>query len=177
MMRGAVSVAHTVGSREATTLDWDALYVKHSQGIARYLARLTGDRDVAPDLTQEVFGRALGHADGSTIRDPRAWLYRIATNLGIQYCRRRRLLAFVRFSGRERAEAGSHDRTELVRQALQAIATDQAVALVLHYHEGFSRREAAALLGVPEGTVKTRLARGRRNFIGAYRRLERGLAR
>jgi DNA-directed RNA polymerase specialized sigma24 family protein len=44
-------------------------------------------------------------------------------------------------------------------------------------HDGFSRAEAARILGITEEAVKSRLARGRLNFAAAYKRLERGLAR
>ena len=64
-----------------------------------------------------------------------------------------------------------------MRSALDAIPFDQATTLLLHYHAGFRRGEIARMHGVSEETVKSRLARGRRNFMAAYRRLERGLAR
>ena len=61
--------------------------------------------------------------------------------------------------------------------ALNSIPPDQAIALTLHLHSGFSRLEIAILLRTNEETIKSRLSRGRRNFAAAYRRLERGLAR
>jgi RNA polymerase sigma-70 factor (ECF subfamily) len=103
-------------------------------------------------------------------------LFRIATNLAVSHLRRRRLLSFLPFA---REHPGEHDAFDVegaqVRAALRSIPADQAVALVLTLHQGFSRREAAALLGVGEETMKSRIARGRLNFAAAYKRLERGL--
>jgi len=60
---------------------------------------------------------------------------------------------------------------------MRSIPADQAATLLLFYESGFARGEIADLLNVSEETVKSRLARGRKNFMAAYRRLERGLAR
>lgn len=160
-------------------VNWEVLYEEHGPSIAGYLAKLIDDAEAASDLTQETFARAI-RASG-TIRErgaARAWLYRTATNLAIDHRRRRAILAFVPFSGLERHERGAFDvEADQVRTALRSIPVDQAVALLLLYQSGFSRSEVADLVGASEETVKSRLARGRKNFMAAYRRLERGLAR
>ena len=161
------------------TLDWESLYVEHAAELAGYAAKLVGDHEVGSDLTQEAFIR--GIRSNSAIRDPaamRAWLFRTATNLAYSHRRRQRILAFLPFSGRELAPRTAFDiEADQVRLALRSIPAEQAAALLLFYDNGFARAEVATLLGVSEEAVKSRLARGRRNFIAAYRRLERGLAR
>ncbi len=108
----------------------------------------------------------------------RPWLFRVAANLAASHLRRRRLLAFLPLSDRHPAEHGAFDtESDQVRAALASIPTDQAIPLTLHLHSGFARREIAELLQTSQETIKSRLARGRRNFAAAYRRLERGLAR
>ena len=82
--------------------DWAALYAEHAGAIAGFLAKLTGDREVAAELAQETFVRAMrAHPDPADIRSLRAWLFRVAANLGRDHLRRRSLLRFVPFSGRE----------------------------------------------------------------------------
>jgi RNA polymerase sigma-70 factor (ECF subfamily) len=160
-------------------IDWEHVYSEHAPEIAGYLAKLVGDRQAGSDLMQETFVRALRAQ--SSIREPvavRAWLYRTATNLASSYRRRRALLAFLPFGGAEHAPDLAFDiEAEQVHAAMRSIPADQAATLLLFYERGFSRREIAELLHISEETVKSRLARGRRNFMAAFRRLERGLAR
>ncbi len=161
------------------TLDWEGLYAEHAAELAGYLAKLVGDREVGSDLMQETFVR--GMRAGDAIRDPsavRAWLFRTGTNLGYSHRRRKALLAFLPFTGREQMPHAAFDiEADQIRSALNSIPAEQSAALLLFYDNGFARAEVATLLGVSEETVKSRLARGRRNFIAAYRRLERGLSR
>jgi RNA polymerase sigma-70 factor, ECF subfamily len=127
----------------------------------------------------ETFLRGLRAAPTfSDFRAARAWLFRTATNLARNELRRRRLLAFVPFTGTEpSADDAFSVQADQLRKALGTLSFDQASTLLLHYHSGFQRREIAELQAVSEETVKSRLARGRKNFIAAHRRLERGLAR
>jgi RNA polymerase sigma-70 factor (ECF subfamily) len=165
--------AHTVN------LDWGHLYEEHASELASYLAKLVGDREAASELTQEAFIRGI-KSEGD-LRDPAAalgWLYRTGTNLAANHRRRAAILRFLPLSGAETTPAESFDvEADQVRSALRSINTDAAAALLLFYDVGFARREIAAMLGLSEETIKSRLARGRRDFMAAYRRLERGLAR
>jgi RNA polymerase sigma-70 factor (ECF subfamily) len=161
------------------TVDWASTYESHAAELTGYLTKLAGDREVASELMQETFVK--GMRAGGTIRDPgaiRAWLYRTATNLEHNHRRRRAILRFVPFSGEERSAQGTFDAdADQVRQALGSLSADGAATLLLFYVHGFSREELAAMFEVSEETVKSRLARGRRDFMAAYQRLERGLSR
>jgi RNA polymerase sigma-70 factor, ECF subfamily len=161
------------------SVDWAGLYEAHAQELAGYLAKLLGNREIAGELTQEAFIRGL--RSERTLREPAAalgWLYRTGTNLALSHLRRRALLRFLPLSGVEVAAPETFDiEGDQVRAALRSISTDHAATLLLFYDIGFDRREIAAMLDVSEETVKSRLARGRKDFMAAYRRLERGLAR
>ena len=163
----------------AMNFDWEQLYERHAGELIGYLAKLVGDRDRASELMQDTFVRAL--RSDHAIREPnavRGWLFETATNLALNDRRRRALVRFIPFSGAEQASQAAFDvEAEHVRAALAGIGSDEAAALLLRYHAGFSRGEIAVMLGSREETVKSRLARGRKNFMAAYRRLERGLAR
>lgn len=164
------------------SVDWARVYETHATELAAYLTKLVGDRDAAADLTQDTFFQAMRSAE--QLRDPAAalaWLYRIATNLAASYGRRRRIVALVPFLG-ERLSARSADPSERLEDehvglALRSLTAAHASTLLLFYDAGFRREEIARIQGVSEETVKSRLARGRKEFIAAYRRLERGLAR
>jgi RNA polymerase sigma-70 factor (ECF subfamily) len=162
-----------VGHAGAAELDWRALYEAHAAELARFATRLVRDDEVAADLVQEVFVRAMRSQDQLADRGAaRAWLYRIAANLALSHLRRRRILAFVPFAGTERDDRDVIDpETDHVRRALARIPAAQAVTLVLCLQERFTRREASVLLGVSEETVKSRLARGRARFAEEYRRI------
>ena len=160
-------------------LNWDELYGRYSEELARFMVKLLGDRERAADLVQDTFVRAMrSESDLRERGSVRAWLYEIAANLARNELRRRSLIAFLPFGGQERGTDDAFDADAAqIHHALRSIPTNQAIALVLHYQSGFSRAEVASLTGVSEEGVKSRLARGRANFIAAYQRLERGLAR
>lgn len=159
-------------------LDWQELYELYAEDIVRFVTKLLGDRERAAELAHDVFIRAIGAE--SDVRDRRrvqGWLFAIAANTARNELRRRRLLRFLPFSGHERGAPEAFDPVaDQIHRALRSIPADQAVALVLHYQQGFARREIAEMTGVTEEAVKSRLARGRANFRAAYARLERGLA-
>ena len=164
-----------IGAR-ATTLDWRSLYEANAGDLLRFLRRFVKETDTAEDLLHDTFARAMrARRLPPDALEARPWLYRIASNLALTHLRRSRRFAAVRdLVAHETPALGE---SEQVRQALRSIPPDQALTLTLVLHDGFSRREAAEILGVSEETIKSRVARGRLNFVAAYRRLERGLAR
>ena len=160
------------GDRDAFTL----LVDRHKDALVGYLARLTGDRDRADDLAQESFLRLFRAAPGYTERGfLRAFLFRIATNLVRSEERReRRLRLLLPFFGRR--ERSEHEepaapegmlRRELQSQvaaALAALPLRYRAPLVLHEIEGWSYAEIAREMSCREGTVKSRIHRGRRHL-------------
>lgn len=131
-------------------LDWRYVYERFGPELSAFVYRLTAGEEVVQDLVQDTFVRAIRRQE--TLVDQhalRAWLYRIAANVVIDWRRRQALLSFVPFVGSEEAPERATDTAALVRQALRAIPAAQAVSLVLTYHEGFSRSEVATMLGSP----------------------------
>jgi RNA polymerase sigma-70 factor (ECF subfamily) len=158
----------------AAEAPWEALYDAHANDIACYLRRLVGDPDTAADLMQETFARALHAGRRPAVGEMRPWLFRIASNLAISHLRRPRWPNLFGLKPQVTRDVSFEEGAQ-VRQAMRSIPADQAVTLALAFHEGFSRREIAEMLGVSEEAVKSRIARGRLNFTAAYKRLERGL--
>jgi RNA polymerase sigma-70 factor (ECF subfamily) len=154
------------GDREA----FADLVDRHKDAVVNYLTRLTGNRDRAEDLAQETFLRLFRSA-GSYAEQGllRGYLFRIATNLVRSEERReKRLRLLMPFLGRqEHAEPAAPSgllRQELHREVSAAVADLPLrfrVPLVLHEIEGWAYTDIAQALGCREGTVKSRIHRGR----------------
>ena len=157
------------GDREA----FADLVDRHKDAVVTYLARLTADRDRAEDLAQDAFLR-LFRAAGDYVEQGflRAFLFRIATNLvrsEERRAQRLRLLMpfFPRQEHAEPAAASGLLRRELHREvgaALAKLALRYRVPLVLHEIEGWTYVDIAQELGCREGTVKSRVHRGRQQL-------------
>jgi RNA polymerase sigma-70 factor, ECF subfamily len=146
---------------------------RHKDAVVTYLARLTGDHDRAEDLAQESFLRLFRFAGGYSEQGYlRAYLYRIATNLVRSEERReRRLRLLMPFLAREEhtepAAPSGLLRQELHREVSAAVAKlplRYRVPLVLHEIEGWSYVDIAQEIGCREGTVKSRVHRGRQQL-------------
>jgi RNA polymerase sigma-70 factor (ECF subfamily) len=158
------------GDREA----FADLVDRHKDAVVNYLTRLTGDRDRAEDLGQETFLRLFRSArDYAEQGYLRAYLYRIATNLvrseGRREKRLRLLMPFLPRNGDHQPEAATPGllRQELHGQVSKAVASlplRYRVPLVLHEIEGWSYVDIAQELGCREGTVKSRIHRGRQHL-------------
>lgn len=150
-----------------------SLYDRHARKIYNYLFRRLADWSEAEDLTAVVFLEAFRRrADAVLVEGELSpWLYGVATNVlrnrrRAQW-RHRRLLA--QLAGEPRRPAGSdlHERleaTEQMRSVLERIRTlprSQQDVVALCVWSGLTYEEAAAALGVPVGTVRSRLARAR----------------
>ena len=125
------------------------------------LGLLVGDGHLAEELAQEALTRAC--RDWHKVRDlerPGAWLHRVAVNLAMSSHRRRsaeqrslrRAQALVPVSVHE----ADHATAEVVRRALKSLPVELRAVIVLRFYADFSVNCTAAVLGIPEGTVKTR---------------------
>ena len=149
---------------------------RHKDAVVTYLTRLTGSRDRAEDLAQESFLRLFRFAGAYSEQGYlRAYLYRIATNLVRSEERRERRLRLLmpflsRAAGEDYAEPAAPSgllRQELHREVSAAVATlplRYRMPLVLHEIEGWSYVDIAQEIGCREGTVKSRVHRGRQQL-------------
>jgi RNA polymerase sigma-70 factor (ECF subfamily) len=151
--------------------DQAALIEPHVPGLRRFArALLRGDRHSADDLVQDCLERALSRwhlrrAEGNL----RGWLYTILYNrfLSDQHRQRRRgvhdallEVAEAELPGVDGGQVSALARRDLLR-AFAALPEEQRSVLVLIAVEDLSYEEAARVLGVPIGTVMSRLSRGR----------------
>ncbi|WP_310964493.1 RNA polymerase sigma factor [Nocardioides terrisoli] len=137
---------------------YDASYPR----LVGQLTAFTGSRAEAEDVVQEAFVRALGRSRGfARVDNPEAWLRTVAVNLARSRWRRVR-----RFAGLlpdlvpdQHPDLGP-DRVALLH-ALEALPAAQREAIALHHLADLPVADIASALGVPVGTVKARLSRGR----------------
>ena len=152
---------------ETASLDWNDLVAEHSARVYRLAYRLTGNRQDAEDLTQDVFirvFRSLGTFEG--------WLHRITTNLFLDRVRRKTRLRMDGFgegaedrllSSEVQPESAVHDANfdPDIEAALSSLSEEFRVAVVLCDIEGLSYEEISDVLGIKLGTVRSRIHRGR----------------
>jgi len=150
--------------------DFERLYRNTYHRILGTLIALLRDRATAEDCAQETFERA--YRKWHTWRPDapvEAWLHRIAINVAISDRRHQRLRQageMIRRLGRPAPGPDPStlaERSDLIR-AIKKLPTKQAAALVLRHYHGYSNREIASALGVPEQTVASRLAAARKQL-------------
>jgi len=142
--------------------DFDRLYRATYQRVFASLVLILRDRTAAEDAAQEGYMRAFKAWKSWKQEAPaEAWLYRIALNVAFTHRRRERLHEIgevIKRLGRPKeADPTEVIQPDLVRE-LRALPPKQAAALVLRHLHGFTNREIAAAVGIPERTVASRLA-------------------
>ena len=157
-----------------------AFYDRTARGVWAYLARITGDRQLADELLQEAFYRFLRAARTfESEAHRRNSLYQIATNLAKDARRRKMAQPFAHAAGDEiervasqDASSGAKERLTDFSRAMAKLEPRERAMLWLAYAEGASHREIAAALGLGEGSMKTLLFRARRKLAGLLGRDE-----
>jgi RNA polymerase sigma-70 factor (ECF subfamily) len=166
------------------------LFETYSPLVYRIIYRMVGSPDDAADLTQDVFVRAYERLH--TLKDGQAfhaWITRLAVNLAHDKARRKQITTFSLDAPPPGCDEGSewqiaadtphHDTHILsaelsarVQHALLTLSPDHRAVVVLHHLEGMAVEDIAKTVGVPTGTVKSRLARARaelkRNLEGYF---------
>ena len=158
---------------EAVMPHLDAAY-----NLARWLTRNEAD---AQDMVQEAYLRALRFFDGFRGTDARAWLLTIVRNTCYMWLRRNK---WPEFSGDfdevalSREAEGPDPETEqvlkaqaqLVNEAIEKLPIEFREVVVLRELEELSYKEIGVVLGVPIGTVMSRLARARKRLMSSLER-------
>ena len=151
--------------RPGNAADFHRLYRESYPRIVRTLTAMLGDREAAEDCAQEAFVQAW-RAWGRWKPDApaEAWLHRIAIRQAVSHLRKERLRRLPELLRRLGADPASGDpmseasSRQSLLVALRRLPPPQAAALVLRHLHGYTNREIAAALGIPETTVGSRLA-------------------
>jgi RNA polymerase sigma-70 factor (ECF subfamily) len=166
--------AHVAGDPAA----FGELVRRHRDRMWAVALRTLGDREEAADALQDAFvsafraaGRFRGDAAVTT------WLHRIVVNACLDRARRRQARPTVALPEVETAALAlappDSDTALTVRSALAQLPADQRIPLILLDVEGYSVAEIAQMLGVAEGTIKSRCARGRARLAVTLSHLRR----
>jgi len=166
---------------------WEDLVRTYARRVYSICYRFTGRESEAQDLTQEVFFkvfrnvRSFRSGEGSF----GVWLARLTRNLLIDHYRRSKnervtssiedqlpmLEEKAAIEGRTEAVLAGREASEALQKALAKLSPDLRETVILRDIEGLEYREIAQVLGVPEGTVKSRLNRGRSELARALRQM------
>jgi RNA polymerase sigma-70 factor (ECF subfamily) len=161
--------------------DVDRLFRTYNAQLVRYLTRRLGDSDLAEEVAQETFVRAMRQDE---IANERAWLFAVATNLLRDAARRqereRKHLTLLAAQTRESSEDADVEadlsverlrQSAVARTALGALGDRDRSALLMK-EEGLSYPEIAEALDLSPGSVGTTLARARRRLVEAYEQID-----
>ena len=164
-------------SSEANKQTFDTLVRPHFDRLYRLAFRLTGQKAEAEDLFQELLIKAFGKLDAIvTIDEPGSWLSRVMYNLFVDERRRyaRRRMQTVEegflpgdgiegFAGTDNPEQDQQrlERFQQLDAALGKLSDEHRLIVLLHDTEGYKLEEIHELIGIPVGTVKSRLHRAR----------------
>jgi RNA polymerase sigma-70 factor (ECF subfamily) len=176
-------VERCLGGEEAA---WEDLIKLHTRRVYAICYRFTGTDAEAQDLTQDVFLRVFKNlqsfraGEGTFV----VWLTRLTRNLLIDHYRRTRLdratdsleeqmpMLEEKTALMSRADGmlAGREASELLQQALQKLSPELRETVILRDLEELEYREIAQVLNVPEGTVKSRLNRGRAELARVLKR-------
>lgn len=158
--------------RDGSERAFNMLIDRHQQAVRTFLRGLTANHADADDMAQETFLAAWTQAKSFRAQGSvRSWLFSIAWRKAKGSQRRwfrsaRRDTAWHEFLGGDEAlETPAEDRI-LLRQALLSLPLDQRAAVVLCLGSGYTHAEAAEMLAIPLGTIKSYVLRGRERLRG-----------
>ena len=161
---------------ETMPRSFEEVLLPHLDAAFNYARWLTKNDADAEDVVQDAYVRALRFFSSLRGEDARAWLLTIVRNTWYgRFPRRASDATTVADEDAEnRADTSPDPETQLiqqqtveqVRRALEMLPTDFREVLALRELEGFSYKEIAAVVGIPIGTVMSRLARARERFAG-----------
>jgi len=142
---------------EPATEQLELLYRETGPGLLAYFRRRPALAGAAEDLLQDTFVRALRHPDRlAAAVSPRAYLFGIARHVSLDALRRNHPTEAL--AGTETVPAERDDaRLGPMREAIAALPDAQREALQLKLHHELSYAEIAEVLGIPVGTVRSRL--------------------
>lgn len=158
--------ARLPGLSAARTQAYVDCFREHFPRLAGYCATMVGDPHLGHELAQEAFARLFGKWVG--VREPKAYVYLVATNLAREHWRRQRFeaTAYADVARLERDEVAAPDLA--VRDLVERLPGRQREAVLLRYYADLPVAEVADLMKLPEGTVKRLLHEARNALVLAY---------
>ena len=146
---------------DATRREFEAFFCEHQDSVLRLAQSITGDRETASDAAQEAFVKILDRwSRVSKMDKPEAFLKRAVVRCAID------VLRYQKRQGEQEERAGRQVETErmAVRQVLERLKPEHRAVLALSVGEGWSYAEIAESLGIPQGTVGSRIHNAKEAF-------------
>lgn len=155
-------------ARSGDSAAFEVLVRNYQAHIWRFLRHFLGDPQLAEDVTQETFVRVFRRLDSFRFRSKfSTWVFQVARNAGIDALRARRRRERIQLEARRNVPvltADSSVRVE-IEAALESLKPKHREAFVLVEALGLSYREAGKAIGIPEGTVKSRVFHAREQLV------------
>ncbi len=161
-LRGRREAALVREAQRGSSDALEELFRRHWRRAHRAAYLVIGDPSAAEDIAQESFLAAVRALDRFDRRRPFGpWLHRITVNRAIDYARARALRAESALAGSEEGEAPVPDAiSDQLLDALRELGPEHRAVVVLRYVLEYSPGEIGEILGLPRGTVNSRLRRG-----------------
>ena len=144
---------------------WEELYEDHYKKLVAYGTRMSGSKELAEDLVQETFVKALMNTETVADLSPskqRAWLFRTFKNLFFD--RYRRAVLESEYEQNWQPEYIDDPGMQEIENAmlLQSIKAQDRAIFQLRYFDGYSAEEIAQMMNLPPGTIRSKLSRCRK---------------
>lgn len=147
-----------------TQQSFDSLYGTHARAVQRFIQGMVKNSSVAEDLTQESFLKAWKALPQFGFKSSlKTWVYTVALNTTRDWLRSHK----HSLEWSEAHETGTPEEkpeTLAIRTALSLLNEDTRALLMLHYYEELTLKEIAVILKIPEGTVKSRLFKAKKEL-------------
>lgn len=154
-----------------STASFEELYQRYATDVLRMCYFYLGDRQRAEDVCQDVFVRLITHTPVLQEGREKAWLLKVAVNRCRDLWRgawlKRVVLgspAFELVPGPD--EIGQLSDQQEMMQAINRLPAAFKEVILLHYYQGYGITEIAEMMDLPEGTISSRLSRGRKKLEG-----------
>jgi RNA polymerase sigma-70 factor (ECF subfamily) len=180
---GEVRAERTAPLVAARQDERDALYLgfvqTYYQPIVRYVYSMVSNQDLAEDLTQDTFLKAyLALPAVGPPENPRAWLYRIATNTCLDHLRKQKRVEVVAWHRLAHVLRGANrfrsvDEADPLERAFDQLRADDRAILLLFAEGGLKAPEVAEALGITPAAARKRRQRAREAFTRAYQEATR----
>lgn len=136
--------------------------------ISYYLQKLTGDKNLAKDLTQDTYVKVLQNNQNLDENFPKAYLYKIAKNLVIDKVRKDKYLPqveykeeknFIEEEQRPESLISEENRKLRLRESIESLSPRNKKAFVLYYYKGYTRSEISELMNISRNAVEKNITR------------------
>ena len=144
---------------------WEELYENHYKELAAYGSHMSGSKELAEDLVQETFVKALMNTEVVEDLSPskqRAWLFRTFKNLFFD--RYRRAVLEREYEQKWQPEYTEDPGIQEIENAmlLQSLKPDDRAIFQLRHFDGYSAEEISEMMNLPPGTIRSKLSRCRK---------------